>query len=277
MPTPPIDVQISVNIFLDAAKNKTALPKLPDFMQSISLMVARIEALTARIAEAQSLRREASNEARNILKSAISNTIKPNSRNQKKLDDVCLQITDGEHATPPREETGDIPLATAKNVRDGYLDLKNTDFVSIEVAEKCWKRCKPQENDVLMVCVGATTGRVCRLINPPKIVIVRSVALLRPNPELLNPAYLEYALESSASQIQIWNLVKQAAQPGIYINRMREIVVPIVPLEEQQKIVMYLDELQAKVSELSEVQNASVRELDALLPSILDQAFKGEL
>jgi hypothetical protein len=35
--------------------------------------------------------------------------------------------------------------------------------------------------------------------------------------------------------------------------------------------------LQVKVSALREVQSASREELSALMPSILDQAFKGEL
>jgi len=45
----------------------------------------------------------------------------------------------------------------------------------------------------------------------------------------------------------------------------------------QQNIVAYLDGLQAKVNALREVQSASREELSALMPSILDQAFKGEL
>ena len=76
------------------------------------------------------------------------------------LDSVCSQVTDGEHLTPQREFHGEIPLVTAKNVRDGFIDLTTTDFVSRETAEKCWKRCCPIDNDILMVCVGATTGRL---------------------------------------------------------------------------------------------------------------------
>ncbi|MGA2034206.1 MAG: hypothetical protein ABSG68_18330 [Thermoguttaceae bacterium] len=39
----------------------------------------------------------------------------------------------------------------------------------------------------------------------------------------------------------------------------------------------YLDELQAKVDCLKAVQAQTAAELDALLPSVLDKAFKGEL
>jgi type I restriction enzyme S subunit len=42
-------------------------------------------------------------------------------------------------------------------------------------------------------------------------------------------------------------------------------------------IVAYLDGLQTKVNALRELQSASGEELSALMPSILDKAFKGEL
>ena len=48
-------------------------------------------------------------------------------------------------------------------------------------------------------------------------------------------------------------------------------------LDEQRRIVAYLDGLQAKVNALRELQSAGGEELDALMPSVLDRAFKGEL
>ena len=58
--------------------------------------------------------------------------------------DVCSVVTDGEHATPTRcDDANAIPLVTAKNVRDGSFDYRVTDFVPLEVATKCWSRCRP--------------------------------------------------------------------------------------------------------------------------------------
>jgi len=41
--------------------------------------------------------------------------------------------------------------------------------------------------------------------------------------------------------------------------------------------VAYLDDLQAKVDSLKKLQSETVAELDALMPSILSGAFRGEL
>ena len=43
------------------------------------------------------------------------------------------------------------------------------------------------------------------------------------------------------------------------------------------RIVVYLDSVQARLASLRELQSATGEELDALLPSVLDKAFKGEL
>jgi type I restriction enzyme S subunit len=48
-------------------------------------------------------------------------------------------------------------------------------------------------------------------------------------------------------------------------------------IQEQQRIVAYLDDLQAKVDTLKQLQAQTATELDALLPSVLDRAFKGKL
>ena len=43
------------------------------------------------------------------------------------------------------------------------------------------------------------------------------------------------------------------------------------------KITTHLDSVQARLASLRELQSATGEELDALLPSVLDRAFKGEL
>jgi type I restriction enzyme, S subunit len=52
--------------------------------------------------------------------------------------------------------------------------------------------------------------------------------------------------------------------------------VPKLALPEQRRIVSHLDELQGKVDALKCMQSDTATELDALMPSILDKAFRGE-
>ena len=64
------------------------------------------------------------------------------------LQSFASKITDGEHSTPKRESAGHY-LLSARNVRDGYIDVSNVDYVGIEEFSKLRKRCDPNKGDVL--------------------------------------------------------------------------------------------------------------------------------
>jgi type I restriction enzyme S subunit len=64
------------------------------------------------------------------------------------------------------------------------------------------------------------------------------------------------------------------------INQQTVMKIPFplgVSLEEQRRIVDYLDTVEEKSQRLRSLQAQTGSELDALLPSILDKAFNGEL
>jgi type I restriction enzyme S subunit len=115
------------------------------------------------------------------------------------IDTISDQVTDGEHSTPPRISEHEIPLVTAKNVREGFMDYGQTDWVGAETARKAWMRCRPQVGDLLLVCVGATTGRLTVLREQRDMVLVRSVALIRPSVDV-DAEYLERAIRSPMGQ-----------------------------------------------------------------------------
>lgn len=188
---------------------------------------------------------------------------------------ICTQVTDGEHATPPRVPDHEVPLITAKNVRDGFMDFMNTDWVARDTAKKAWQRCRPEVGDILMVCVGATTGRLCILKEPKDMVLVRSVALLRPSGSI-SSEFLSVCLRSPMCQAQIWSKVKVAAQPCLYINRIKSLSIPLPPPDEQQRVVAKVDELMALCDELEAAQAKRERRRDRLVAATLHGLNNGE-
>src|SRR3546814_18002724 len=77
------------------------------------------------------------------------------------VDDVAERVTDGEHKTPRRSQSG-FPLLSARNVRDGWIDFDNTDFVDADEYALLRRRIEPREGDVLISCYG-TIGRVAQI------------------------------------------------------------------------------------------------------------------
>jgi type I restriction enzyme S subunit len=63
----------------------------------------------------------------------------------------------------------------------------------------------------------------------------------------------------------------------LVLREIRDLVVPVPSLIEQRRIVAYLNKLQNRVQELRQLQSASSKEVDSLMPSILDKTFRGEL
>jgi type I restriction enzyme S subunit len=67
------------------------------------------------------------------------------------------------------------------------------------------------------------------------------------------------------------------AQVNISQSILRATPIAYPSLFEQRRIVAELDALQAEVDALKKLQTETTAELNALLPAILDKAFKGEL
>jgi len=196
----------------------------------------------------------------------------PLSWNWFRLESICEQITDGEHATPERIHEHQVPLITAKNVRDGFMDFTYTDWVSYETASKAWERCHPIVGDILLVCVGATTGRLCILRKKKDMVLVRSVALIRPT-TTIDVDYLALALSSPLCQSEIWEKVKVTAQPCLYLNRMKSLSIPLPPFAEQHRIVAKVDEIMTLCNQLEFQFDIAYTTHCRLLDSILHDAF----
>lgn len=183
----------------------------------------------------------------------------PPSWEEVQLSELCTVVTDGEHATPERcDDPTQVPLVTAKNVRSESMDYMRTDFVPRQVAERCWRRCKPQKGDVLMVSVGATLGRLCILKDPVEMVLVRSVTLLRPAAGAVDVNYLALHLMSPKTQSEIWASVKQSAQPCLYLAKSAALRIALPPLREQERIVARVFELRRLCTDLRQRLTASL-------------------
>jgi type I restriction enzyme S subunit len=102
--------------------------------------------------------------------------------------------------------------------------------------------------------------------------------LLRPRQSAIIPEFLLYQwLSPLVFDDQITPLSKGSASPHLNIGAIRTFAIRVPTLAVQRRIVAYLDGLRAKVDAVKKLQTGTTAELDALLPSILDKAFKGEL
>ena len=187
------------------------------------------------------------------------------------LGDLASQVTDGEHATPERSESG-VKLLSARNVRDGFLDTSRVDYVTSEVYSHLKKRCDPVVNDILISCSG-TIGRVVRLTEAQPLALVRSVALVRPIPASVYPIFIEHLLRTAEIRRWMEQRANSSAQANLFQNQIRSIPILTPDLEKQLEFVRRVSAIPA----LSSQFESAMFEQDNLFSSLRQKAFQGAL
>ena len=188
----------------------------------------------------------------------------------KYLDEVSNKITDGEHGTVERLAEGK-PYLMARNIRDGFIDFTEIDYISEKDHNKIFKRCNPQNGDLLLVCVGATIGRVCLMNSDEKYSLARSVALIKPNRNQVSSLFLFALFKTDFMQRQIKAANNSSAQAGLYTGRIKELKIYLPPIELQNAFAKRIEKL------LNQVKIVDVKKTENLFNSLIQKAFKGEL
>jgi type I restriction enzyme S subunit len=96
-------------------------------------------------------------------------------------------------------------------------------------------------------------------------------------PELVLASFVVLMLGSPAVRRMVKGMVKTMTYPNLRWADYSLVPVPVPPLHEQYRAVSELGALREQVAMLEDLQSETSTELDALLPAILDRAFKGEL
>ncbi len=245
-------------------------------------IVARIEAVAAKIEEARRLRKICTEET-DALEASASNALfsgKPaNAWSTVPLGEIAeirSGVTLGRTLSGP---TVHLPYLRVANVQDGHLNLSHVKEVEVLESEADKWLLKP--GDVLMTEGGdwdklgrgtVWRGEIKDCIHQNHIFRVRT------NPSEYDPGYLAALIGSPYGKSYFQEASKQTTNlASINQGQLKSFQVFRVPIKEQRRVVAYLDGLQAKVDELKKLQSETSAELAALLPSILDKAFKGEL
>ena len=94
----------------------------------------------------------------------------------------------------------------------------------------------------------------------------------------MNPFYLNYFMRSKEiNEYLVSTMVGATGRQRVPSDTIKGLEISIPPLQIQQKVVKYLDEISQKIEKVKSVQKEKMDSLKALKASILDKAFRGEL
>jgi type I restriction enzyme S subunit len=243
-------------------------------------IAACIEQLTGKIQEAAQLRVTATKQASALLASALSAALR-SPRVEGHLRDVLLGAPRNGRSVPCNNAEGGTPvlsLAAVTGFQYKPTEFKRTTEPTVQGAHY-WLR----GGDLLITRSNTPelVGHAAIYDGSPSPCIYPDLMMrLDVNTSRADAKFIHRWLMSIPVRDYIASAAKGTSPTMKKINQGTVMRIPFpsaLPLPEQRRIVAYVDSLQAKVDALKKLQTETAAELDALLPSIVDRAFKGEL
>jgi len=247
-------------------------------------IVARIEELAAKIEEARGLRRQATDETSRLIASLVSNLDIDEQHWTSVQAAVCNKkgaVRSGPFGSQLHHdefvESGVAAIGT-RDVQVNRFDLKSGWYVTHEKFEQ-FRRYQVFSQDVLTTIVGASIGRFCVVPEDiPLAFTTKHIMALTLNRAVVEPKFVTYLLNyHPRCRRSIFSQCEGSAQPSLNASKVLATALAIPSLHEQRRILTELEAVQVKVDSLKQLQAETATELDALLPSVLDKAFSGEL
>lgn len=238
-------------------------------------IVARIEALTRPIEEANRLRQAAREQTEKIMPAALAEVFRRAEEEgweTLRIEDVCTMKTG---TTPPskRDEYygGEMPWFCPGDLGEHKLLTQSARTITNKAIDERKARVF-EEGTVLLVTIGATLGKVGLAPRPvssnQQITGMRFVDSIMP----------DHAYWWFRSQYYALREVAPAATLPILNQRLLgSLSIRVPPWGVQREVVGYLDGMQERVEQLRRLQKETEAQLDALIPAVLAKAFRGEL
>ena len=196
--------------------------------------------------------------------------------NRMRLDDLCSKLGSG--ATPRGGKAAykneGVPLIRSMNVYNGYFSWKELAYIDDNQAKKL-NGVTLRKGDVLLNITGASVARSCVL--PSELAggrVNQHVAIIRADQEKILPVFLNAIFVSESYQHFLLNGSKMAGATREAITKqdLKEMTVPIPPLELQKKFVAF----SRQVDKLKFETQQSIEKLQMLYDSLAQDYFAPE-
>lgn len=170
----------------------------------------------------------------------------PTGQRKARLADVCISMNPGK--TSPRGSylNEGARILKVRNTTGRGINWNVRSYVSGEFYEKNRHRSQVRTGDILMLCAAHNRSYIgrCDIVdafpedvagNDHRCCCVGELMIIRPDPEIIDPAYLIAYLRAGETQRLISQMVKgQSAH--LYARDLGQLEVPLPPLEIQAEI-----------------------------------------
>ena len=163
---------------------------------------------------------------------------------QRKLEDICKKITDGSHFSPAEVEDG-FPMPSVKDMTENGFNYDSCKKISAEDYEVLVKQgCKPEIGDVLVAKDGSILKYAFEVKENQDVVILSSIAILKPNNEMVNGGFLaqHFMIEDFKKRVIDENTTGTGV-PRIVLTNFKNFMINYPSVDEQKKIAAFFENI----------------------------------
>lgn len=191
-----------------------------------------------------------------------------------RLGQLAWSVKDGPHYSPKYVDAG-VPFISGGQVRPEGIDFTSAKYISPDLHAELSKRCKPEKGDLLYT-KGGTTGIARVNTYDTDFNVWVHVAILKLI-DSVDRFYLQHILNSPFCYAQAQRFTHGVGNQDLGLTRMVNIVLPLPPLAEQQRIVAEVERRLSVVAEVEAAVAANLKRAERLRQAILKRAFAGKL
>ena len=191
------------------------------------------------------------------------------------LDEVCTKITDGAHYSPIDTPNAPYPMYSVKDMETyGFTNNDCKHITKSEFAKMKKNDCVPLPNDILVAKDGSYLKEVFICSEYKECAILSSIAIFRPNNNIIVPEILLYLLKQPSIKKDVGdNYVSGSALPRIVLKDFKKYTFILPPMVEQIKISTILHEITRKI----QVNTDEIKVLSSLRDYLLPKLISGEI
>lgn len=164
------------------------------------------------------------------------------------------------------------PIVRISNIQNEEIITDDIVYFNKEDYPVNFDNYKILPNDILIAMSGGTTGKLG--INTTNIIFYQNqrVGVIREDKTSLNHRFLFYFLHTKSEESL--KIAAGAAQPNLSTAQIKEFVIPLPSLSEQQSIVEYLDSAFAKIDAINANAEKALNEAKALFQASLKEMLE---
>lgn len=177
--------------------------------------------------------------------------------------------------TPEKVDHG-IPLITAKNVKNGEIDLSlSEEYIKGSDYDDWMIRGLPEIGDVI-VTTEAPLGEVAQ-IKDSEVALAQRIILLKAHKELFINEYIKYHFISLFCQAELYTRASGSTALGIRADRFKNTKILIPPIEEQESIVVYIEKEISCIRDLVKKNFEVIDKLQEYRTALISAAVTGKI